>query len=264
MSARFQDHFSEHAASYARARPRYPAALFDFLAGCCARRERAWDCGAGSGQASVGLAGVFTRVLAGDASLAQLARLERDPRILPFVTTAERAPLRAASLDLVAVAQALHWFDLERFYAEVRRVLRPAGVLAAWCYGLVEPEGELGPAFHRFHDEVRSFWPPERVHVESGYATLPFPFAPVPAPPRLEMDATWDLERFLGYLDTWSCVARYRRARGTDPVRAHAPELARAWGDPRHARRLRWPLRLLVGRLAGGGGVGRATPGSAP
>lgn len=248
MSARgFPDHFSERAASYASSRPQYPPALFDFLAGCCERRERAWDCGAGSGQASAGLAGVFARVLASDASQAQLARRERDPRVLAFAAAAEHVPLRSASLDLVAVAQALHWFDLARFYGEVRRVLRPAGVLAAWCYGLFEPEGALGLAFHRFHDEVSPFWPPERALVESGYATLPFPFARLAAPD-FELDVTWELERFVAYLGTWSSVRAYRHARGADPVQAHAASLARAWGDPRRARRLRWPLHLLVGR----------------
>ena len=244
------DHFSAVAQTYAQARPHYPAALFDWLSGLCDQHDLAWDCGAGSGQASVALADHFKTVMATDVSAAQIAQAASHPGVTYRVAPAEDSGLAASSVDLVTVAQALHWFDVARFFAEVRRVLRPGGVVAAWTYGIVQVEGEAVDArvqtFYR--DEIGGYWPPERRHVEEGYRSIPFPFDRIEAPP-FAMAVDWTLGELLAYFRSWSATARYVRERGTDPVAELALSLGPLWGDPQTRRRVTWPLSVLAGRV---------------
>lgn len=249
MTHVFYDHFAKIARQYADSRPSYPAALFDWLAAQCNRHELAWDCAAGSGQASLSLAQHFQRVIATDASAAQITQAIAHPRIVYHVATAEDSGLKARSADLVTVAQALHWFDVNRFYAEVRRVLKPGGVLAVWSYGVLQVEGkEVDARVQRFyHEEVGPYWPPERHHVETGYRELAFPFALIDAP-AFAMQLDWNLEQLLGYFRSWSATAAYSAARGSDPVAVIEQDLRTCWGDPAQPRTVTWPLTLLAGR----------------
>lgn len=247
MTNDFADHFSAVAANYADARPTYPSALFDWLASLCAMHELAWDCGAGNGQASVALAGRFARVIATDASAAQIARAARHPRVDYRVAPAERSGLDAGCADLVAVAQALHWFDLDRFWPEVRRVARPGALFAAWTYGPLHVEGdEVDALVQRFRSDIAPWWPDERRHVENGYRELPFPFVRLEAPP-FAVEARWGVERLLGYLRSWSSVVRFRQARGEDPVQPFEAPLRALWSDNDRERTIRWPLAVLAG-----------------
>ena len=244
------DHFSSVAPGYAAFRPRYPEALFAYLASLPARRDLAWDSGAGSGQAALGLAPYFGQVLATDASAAQIAVAAAHPRVGYRVAAAHESGLAAATVDLVAVAQALHWFALPAFYTEVARVLAPGGVLAVWCYGLLWlDDARLDDLVQRFYTAtVGPFWPPERRIVEAGYRTLRFPFAEI-SPPAFVMTAEWRLWELLGFLSTWSAVTRCRKATGRDPVGDLAPALAPLWGGDR-VRTIRWPLSVRIGRNA--------------
>ncbi|MEO2088526.1 MAG: hypothetical protein ABGY75_03390 [Gemmataceae bacterium] len=148
------------------------------------------------------------------------------------------------------MAQALHWFDFDRFYAEVRRVTRPGGVLAVWTYDLHSIGPGIDPILARLQsDFVGPFWPPERQYVSARYQTIPFPFADLPAP-RVDMTAEWDLNRMLGYMNTWSATKRFVMERGFNPVERLAPEFAAAWGDPDTVRTVRWPLFLRLGRVS--------------
>ena len=251
MSA-FKDHFSGHAEIYRRARPTYPPALFAWLADAAPDRELAWDAGCGNGQATVALAAHFAHVLGTDPSANQIAAAEPHPNVEYRVEPAERCSLADASASLVTVAQALHWFELERFYAEVRRVLKPHGVIAAWTYAdCTTGEAAIDRAKDRLYlDLTGPFWPPERRHVDSGFMTLPFPFVEIAAP-SFAMVAHWTAEQFLAYLRTWSATQRYRQAIGVDPVDLIAPELRAAWGDPARVREVRWRFHLRVGRARG-------------
>lgn len=247
----FKDHFSGHAGDYARHRPTYPAELFTWLAALAPRHERAWDCGTGNGQAARGLAGHFAQVIATDASAQQIAAAEPAPRIEFRVAPAENSGLPDASVDLVTVGQALHWFDLDAFYAEARRVLRPGGAIAAWAYALTRVTPEIDAAVLRFYEEVVGpYWPFERRHVESGYRTLPFPFDELADTPSLCVSADWDRAAFCAYLRTWSAAKRFEEARGFDPVDAFEQELAAAWGDRGTVRRVSWPIAIRAGRAA--------------
>lgn len=244
----FADHFSGHAAAYARYRPRYPDALFAALAERCAARRLAWDCATGSGQAAVALAAHFEAVVATDASAEQVAQAEPHPCVTYRTAPAEASGLPDGSVDLVTVAQALHWFDVEAFYAEAQRVAAPGGLLAVWTYDLLHVDEALDAVLAAYHAHVAPYWPEERRHVAARYATLPFPFTPTPMP-TIAMTAFWTFGDLLGYLGTWSAVRRYREAHSHDPRDGFSADLAAAWGSADEARVVRWPLHVQVGRL---------------
>ncbi|MDN0077523.1 class I SAM-dependent methyltransferase [Crenobacter sp. SG2303] len=241
----FQDHFSGHAADYARYRPDYPDELFAWLAGQVPAHELALDVATGNGQAAHGLVRHFARVRASDASAAQLAEAPADPRISYVCEAAEQCALPDASVDLITVAQALHWLDQPRFFAEVKRLLKPGGALAVWHYPRLKVGGELGAVYEAFHATVAPYWPPERLLVEQGYQTIawPFPAEPVPA---FTLERRWDLAALLGYLGSWSSTRRAAQALGSDPVAAYTPRFADAWGAEM-TRLFRWPLQLYLG-----------------
>jgi SAM-dependent methyltransferase len=249
MTAEFPDHFSSVAEAYAAARPTYPPALFDHLAALAPSRAHAWDCAAGNGQATLALAARFARVTATDASAAQLAQAPRHPGITYRRALAQESGLPDGSVDLVTVAQALHWIDLPKFYKEVGRVLVADGVLAVWCYGLQRLDDEAVdlPLTHFYDSVVGPYWAPERKLVETGYRTVPFPFEELEAP-AFEMAHEWLLPELLAYLRTWSATCAFVKARGFDPVTVLAGELGTAWGPADRRRRVRWPLSLRIGR----------------
>jgi ubiquinone/menaquinone biosynthesis C-methylase UbiE len=249
MGQTFHDHFSSVANRYADFRPHYPAALFDYVATLVPRDAPVWDCAAGSGQATLDLAERFDRVFATDASQEQIASATPHPKVEYRVAPAEQNGLPDASVGLITVAQALHWFDLERFYAEARRVLKPGGVLAAWAYGVSEVEGDAVNQFVQefYANTVGPYWPPERKLVEEGYRTIPFPFVET-TPPTFRMDARWTLEQLLGYFSTWSATNRFIKATGRNPLVPLSEGLSRVWGNPNVPRLIVWPLSLRVGR----------------
>jgi ubiquinone/menaquinone biosynthesis C-methylase UbiE len=243
----FQDHFSLLAHAYARHRPTYPDALFDFLRSRCPGSTLAWDCAAGSGQATRALAGRFQQVVASDLSARQLAQAPRHPGVCYVLAPAEAAPVVSGAADLVVVAQALHWFPHRAFFDEARRVLRPGGIFAAWCYTLLTVDRKIDRIVKRFYDEdLGSYWPLRRSLVEDAYRSIQVPFRPLDAP-AFTMEMDWTLEQLLGYLGTWSAVRRYREAVGADPLDRIREALAGAWGTSGERRRVRWPLHLKAG-----------------
>jgi SAM-dependent methyltransferase len=246
MSHRFSDHFSRGAAAYAEFRPRYPDALFDWLAASAPGRDLAWDCATGNGQAAVGLARHFARVVATDASAAQVAEGERRPNVEYAVAAAEASGLVDGAVDLVTVAQALHWLPLDAFYAEVVRVLRPGGMLAVWGYSLPAVSAAVDPLVRRLHGEiVGPYWPPGRGHVDAGYRTLPFPFPEVEVPV-FALEQALDRRGFEGYLRTWSAVRRFVDAQQMDPLAPVLPGIQADW-PAGEVRSVRWPLFVRAG-----------------
>lgn len=242
----FKDHFSKQAGDYAKFRPRYPREMFEYLGSVASSRQLAWDCGTGNGQAAVGLASVFDRVIATDASENQITNAEPHGRVDYRVAPAENSGIGSGTIDLIMVAQALHWFHLDGFYAEVRRVLKPNGALAASAYNLLTIEPLVDEVVNRYYYEVvGSFWPPERKLVEQ-FADLPFPFHEI-NPPKFEMTARWNLDHLLGYLRTWSSTQRFIATKGNDPLEQIADELRNVWGTPEQTRTVIWPLSLRIG-----------------
>jgi SAM-dependent methyltransferase len=248
---RFKDHFSKQAADYAIFRPGYPRELFDYLGTTAPGRCLAWDCGTGNGQAAVGLASVFDRVIATDASKKQISNVEPNGGVEYRVASAENSGIPSGTVDLIMVAQALHWFDLDRFYDEGRRVLKPGGILAASAYNLLRIEPTIEEVIKRYYYEVVGpFWPLERKLVEQ-FANLPFPFQTFDSP-KFDITASWDLDHLIGYLRTWSSTQRFMAAQGSDPLKQIAGDLRIAWGDPRQMRKVVWPLTLRIGVKEGG------------
>lgn len=244
---RFKDHFSGHAADYRAHRPGYPDNLFDWLAGQITQPRHAWDCATGNGQAAVSLAQRFDHVTATDASRAQIAQTEPVDSIDYQVASAEHSGLADASVDLITVAQAAHWFDMAAFNAEVTRVLRPGGVLALWCYGLARITPEVDAVVdHFYHHSLGPYWPAERRHVENGYRDLVMPFTPIAAP-AFDMQADWSMDELLGYLASWSASRRHLADTGEDGVAHLAPALRDAWGKAQR-RSVTWPLHIRCTR----------------
>ncbi len=247
LAAPFKDHFSRISGGYAAFRPVYPQELFEHLAGLCRRHDRAVDCGTGSGQAAIGLAAHFNEVLAFDPSAAQIAAAKAHEHVHYATAPAERIPVPDGSADLITAAAAAHWFDHDGFHAEVRRVLRPQGIIAVWTYWNARISPVVDAVLERFQFTlVGPYWPPERWYVNSAYRELPFPFTELGAP-ELEVRMTWSVEHFIGYLGTWSAVERYKEAHGTDPVDLVENDLRSAWGTAE--REVHWPLTLRIGRL---------------
>ena len=244
----FKDHFSRLAAQYAEFRPKYPGALFDLLARLAPSRLRAWDCACGSGQATLDLAERFESVIATDGSEQQIAAAKAHARVTYRVARAEASGLDDGSIDVITVAQGLHWFDRPAFYEEVRRVLRPAGVLGVWTYGIPRlNDVNLDRVMQAFYWEtVGPYWPPERRYVEDGYRSIDFPFDELTAP-SFSMQETWTLPQFIGYLRSWSSVGRYVSDKGEDPVVKIEEQFTPHWGS--RARVVSWPLSLRLGRV---------------
>jgi SAM-dependent methyltransferase len=219
------------------------------VAALVSRHTLCWDAGTGSGQAAGALAQHFAEVVATDASAEQISHATPYPGVTYRVEPAERSGLEDATVDLVTAGQAVHWFDQEKFFDEVKRVAVPGGAIAVWAYDLLSVEGEAGTVLCRFYARVERYWPPERALVSRRYVDLRFPFEEIPVSP-VDMTAHWDLERTLGYLSTWSTVKAFQKANHEDPVAALAPELAAVWGDPAAEKTISWPLVLRAGRIA--------------
>jgi ubiquinone/menaquinone biosynthesis C-methylase UbiE len=243
----FKDHFSKQAFGYSRYRPTYPGELFEYLASLCAGHDTAWDCGAGSGQAAVQLADFFQTVIATDPSKKQIANAIPHTAITYRVARAEDNQIPAASVDLITVAQAVHWFDFDKFYVEARRVLKPGGVIAVWSYSLLEVSPEIDRVIRDLYvNVVGSYWPPERRWIDEGYRTLPFPFKEIIAP-SFSMISQWDLAELMGYLHTWSALQRFMEKEGYNPIDQIFRKLQPVWGDENRKRKIHWPFHLRVG-----------------
>ncbi len=243
--------FTAGGGDYARFCPTYPEALGPVLAGLGAQAGRL-DVGCGSGQLACRLAGHFDRVTASDASADQLAAARDCPGVSYVCELAERIGLGDGSVDLVVAAQAAHWFDLDAFHAEARRVAAKGAAILLVSYGVPVVEGPAGPAFSRFYwQDIHRFWPAARRHVERGYGDLDFPFEAL-AVPELEILRDWQARDVTGCIKMWSAVRTVLAARvaGAGAVVAEfADEIAGLWGDADVCHRVRWPVTVRAGRI---------------
>jgi ubiquinone/menaquinone biosynthesis C-methylase UbiE len=239
-------HFSEKSTNYLVFRPDYPSALFNYLSKLSENHDTAWDCGTGTGKAALALAQYFKRVIATDSNETQLTVAPKKQSIHYYHWPAERTEIAATSVDLITVAQALHWFNLEAFYQEVRRVLKPKGILAAWCYSLGRLTPEIDPYITKLYSDILAdCWPQERKWIDEHYQTIPFPFQKVKTP-EFMIEKPLNFSQLCGYLQTWSAVKEYSARHQDNPVKFILNELKMHWGDPTIQRIMRWPIHLLV------------------
>lgn len=243
----FQDHFGVEASAYRQFRPTYPLSLFAKLAAASEGHQLAWDCATGSGQAALVLADFYQAVVATDASASQLQHSDSHNAVYFVQASAETPCIKPASVDLLVVAQALHWLHLPTFFPVAQSVLTPGGVFAAWTYNLMTINTAIDPLLNDFyHNTLGAFWPPQRRLVENGYADIAIPFQPIEVG-EFAMAAQWNLRALCGYLSTWSAVQYYKQATGIDPLPGLHTRLVREWGDEAGIKQVRWPLSVKAG-----------------
>lgn len=241
-----KDRFSDISGRYAQYRPHYPEALITLLLGHVPSTGTAWDCGTGNGQLAAMLAKHFEQIHATDISSSQLALAPVHPKISYAVQSAEATLFADQYFDLITVAQAIHWFDFDRFYEEVRRTLKPDGLLAVIGYGLLQCSPLIDPVIQKFYREtVGSYWDPERRYLDENYQTIPFPFHEIETP-ELHMTYSWSLSQLMGYLGTWSAVRRYQEDLHQDPL----PSLQSQLNTLRiNEITVRFPILLRLGKM---------------
>lgn len=250
MTSSFQHLFDPVAKQYRQFRPSYPAALIDFVAGSAQSRQLAWDAGCGSGQAAAALAEHFEQVIATDSSAAQISEAQAHQRVLYRVAPAEAAGLDSDSCDLITAANAVHWFDRQRFYPDAARALKSGGIIAVWCYGPLLADGIAQQKLDRFYTHIDPYWESGPLAlVKAKYADLDFPFAEITAP-RFCIEEAWPIERMLGYYSSWSSVQTCREATGCDAVAELRGDLQTAGLAGDDCLQVRLPLYLRIGRKA--------------
>ncbi len=243
----WKDNFSQQAASYVQYRPQYPKELYDFLQQITPYKQLAWDCGTGNGQVATQLARFFTEVIATDASASQLSYAKPLPNLMYRVAHAENSGLSSHSVDLITVAQAIHWFDIETFYQEVKRVARQEAVIAIWGYGLLKVSPTIDEIIKELYtNTLGDYWDQERKHLDNAYQSIPFPFQPIPTPV-FKMQLLWSLTELIGYLNTWSSVQKFTVAKNYNPVTEIKPFLNLAWGNLALLKPIYWDIYLKVG-----------------
>lgn len=243
----FKDHFSHNSGQYRKYRPGYPNELFQYLSSLCEEKQMAWDVGTGNGQAAIKLSTHFESVYATDASASQIANARQAQNIEYAVCPAERCPRPDAAFDLITVAQAVHWFDFEPFYKEVRRVARPGGIVAVWTYGIVRIDPKIDSIIdHFYYDIISPYWPEERRYVEAAYSNLPFPFTPVDCPV-FETHLKYTYKDLMDYLHTWSSVKNYMIKHNDDPLGFIKQQMLEAWGPEMQSYTARWQIITKAG-----------------
>lgn len=243
-----KDRFSTQANLYAAFRPTYPAALFDYILPLAPALNVAWDVATGNGQSAFMLSPKFKKIIATDISKKQIENATLANNILYKVEPAEQTSLDSNSVNLITVAQALHWFDTEKFYAEVNRVATPHAIIVVWTYNLPYIDAEINKIVQDFHfNTLKDYWDPERKHVINNYADIPFPFEQIPVP-EFYIDTHWVPAQLAGYLKTWSGLQKYMAAGKPDPMEEIMKNISRFW--PEHEERsVRFPLHVKIGRI---------------
>ena len=241
-----KDNFSRQANVYAQYRPGYPKELFEYILGFVKEKDLAWDCGTGNGQSASELSTHFKKVFATDISQKQLDNAAAKGNITYALEPAEKTSLADKTVDLITVAQAIHWFKFEAFYAEVKRVAKPGAVMAVWTYSLLKISGEIDKIISEYHfSTLEKYWDPERKYVDDGYASIPFPFTEIKTP-GFNIELNWSLKDLEGYLDTWSALQKFIAANAYSPVKELMNKIEEHWGEA-EKRKIFFPVHLRLG-----------------
>ncbi|MBL7934329.1 MAG: class I SAM-dependent methyltransferase [Bacteroidia bacterium] len=224
-----KDNFSGNSNLYAAYRPTYPDALFEFLYSKLSKIDSAWDVGTGNGQVARVLSEKFDSVFATDISNDQLSNAFKADNIFYSCQAAEHTSFESHCFDLITVAQAIHWFDFDKFYSEVRRTAKPGALIAVLGYGQHFVETEIDAIMDIFYNKtLRPYWDAERRYVDEHYATIPFPFKELNVP-EFSLRLQWSFDQYIGYLSTWSALKHYKKQKGEDPLLEYSKNLKTYW-----------------------------------
>jgi len=250
MKTNATDHFSSRSEEYSFYRPVYPDGLFEFLSEITRHKNLAWDCATGNGQAAIGICKYFKKVIASDVSKSQIEYSFHRDNIVYDVFPAEKVNIEENSVDLITVAQAAHWFDLTKFYQEVRRVSNGNdGIIAIWSYGMhrINPKIDMISEKLTVGGEILgNYWPKETIYVKEDYKTIPFPFKEITIP-KLEMKVNWSFDDLFTYMETWSSVKKFQMEKKYDPLSIVREEMKSLWGKKDTKKVVRWNINLRVG-----------------
>ncbi|MEO6819236.1 MAG: methyltransferase domain-containing protein [Ginsengibacter sp.] len=243
-----KDNFSFQSNNYAKYRPQYPLEFFDYLFSIIPNKENAWDCGTGNGQVAFELAKKFEHVFATDISQSQIDNALQANNIVYSVQPAESTNFENRQFDLIVIAQAIHWFDFEKFYAEARRTAKTNALICVVGYGLVEIDEKLDSVISNFYKNVIGiYWDKERKYIDEKYQTIPFSFSEIHTS-KFVNKLTWRIEHLIGYINTWSTVKHFIKKNGNNPVDKLQIEIEKIWGNE-VMREISFPLLLRIGRI---------------
>ncbi|MCC7158353.1 MAG: class I SAM-dependent methyltransferase [Ignavibacteria bacterium] len=246
---KFKDHFSVQAKEYSKHRPKYPAELFDYLSSLCSAHNTAWDCATGNGQAAIGLEPYFDEIIATDGSASQIEHAEIHPKIRYRTALAESSGLDDKSVDIITVATAIHWIDLKVFNKEVRRILKPGGIIAVWVYKDSVINEEIDKIVKNYSQNiVGKYWSEENRKAEHFEKSIEFPFERIDTPVFI-LTENRNLGDYMNYLYTWSATQYYIKDKGSNPLELIYEEILKAWKDENSKREVKWELLMKVGRI---------------
>lgn len=243
-----KDNFSSRSDQYAQFRPSYPPSVFNFLNDIIFQKEKAWDCGTGNGQVAFEISKIFKTVFATDISQSQINHALQAKNIVYSVQPAENTDFKNQQFDLVIVGQAIHWFDFEKFYTEVKRTTKKDALICVMGYDRIKVTQEIDSIITDFYTNViGQYWDPERTYIDNHYNTIPFPFEEIPAP-EFSYRINWSLEHLIGYINTWSAVKHFIKQNKFNPVDRLYDKITPFW-NPEEIKEVAFPSLLRIGKV---------------
>ena len=243
-----KDNFSAQSENYAKYRPTYPPVFFEYLNSLVLTKQATWDCGTGNGQLAYELAKTFDSVFATDISQSQIDNALLASNIEYSVQPAEKTNFKDNLFDLIVVAQAIHWFDFDKFYREVKRTAKNNALICIVGYGKIEIVEQIDHIITNFYQNIiGAYWDKERRYIDENYATIPFPFKEI-ATPSFANKLEWTFGHLIGYLNTWSAVKHFIKHNGYNPIDKLQTEIEQHWKEG-EMKEVTFPLLLKIGRI---------------
>ncbi|MGE0590786.1 MAG: class I SAM-dependent methyltransferase, partial [Cyclobacteriaceae bacterium] len=199
------------------------------------------------GQVAQSLASHFNNVDATDISKEQLDHAKVIENVVYQVCPAESTSFPNDFFDLICVGQAIHWFDLNRFYSECQRVAKSGCVIALFGYSPIRMSKPFNKLVDDFYfNVIYDYWETERRIVEDQYQSLPFPFELIECP-TFKIGRNLTVQAVEGYFNTWSSVQKFVRERGFNPVPQLMSEIKPLWKE--EVQSVYFPVFSKIGRI---------------
>ena len=245
---KFHDLFSGHAKLYSEVRPGYPTEIYDFIAANVNHTEIAWDCGSGNGQAATKLAEIFSQVFATDSSAKQIEHAILHNNVSYSVQPSENTNFPDSIFDCVTVAQAIHWYDLKKFYNELHRTLKPGGLLCVWGYTWFNISDDIDDIVEKtLISSLKEYWAPQTKLLQDGYKDLILPYEQITVP-SFKIVVHWDLTQIISYLHSWSPMKSYGEKHGDKGMDLLFEGMIEAWGPKIKKRKISMPIYMKASR----------------